>query len=65
MWEYKTLKIYVDKKFLHGKVLDLRNMESELNRLGAEGWELLSVLDTTSLASRNKYYLAFLKRRTS
>ena len=63
MWEYKTLKIQIEKIPVNTKALDIATIESDLNRLGAFGWELVNVLDTSKLGSHNRYYLAFLKRR--
>ena len=42
-WEYQTLK--VKPSFWLGKV-DNDDLRGQLNELGAQGWELVTVLDT-------------------
>jgi len=39
-WEYKVIK-FSKRNFFSGTV-DVESLEDELNRLGREGWELVS-----------------------
>ncbi|NGP57920.1 DUF4177 domain-containing protein [Paenibacillus thiaminolyticus] len=59
-WEYKTLKIKTGG-FLGGKV-DEKEFEEELNRLGLDGWELVSCFDT-SIQGQSRDVIAVCKRR--
>ena len=48
-WEYKTLKIEPEKKFWSwGGDLDSEGVDSQLNLMGQQGWELVSAFDTNS-----------------
>lgn len=44
-WEYKTLK-YETKGLFGGKVVE-GELEEQFNRLGAQGWELVTSFDTS------------------
>lgn len=59
-WEYKTLKIKTGG-FLGGKV-DEQEFEEELNRLGLDGWELVSCFDT-NVQGQSRDVIAVCKRR--
>lgn len=42
-WEYKTIQ-YNKRSFLSGALkIDANDFNDQLNRLGGEGWELVSV----------------------
>jgi len=41
-WQYKTVKL--ELKGLHGGKLDEVDLDHELNDLGQQGWELVSVV---------------------
>lgn len=60
-WEYKTLKIKTGG-FLGGKV-DEHEFEEELNRLGLDGWELVSCFDTSLSQGQSRDVIAVCKRR--
>jgi len=45
-WEYRVLKVEIGR--FTGPKVDISSVEATLDRLGAEGWELVSTLDTTS-----------------
>ncbi|WP_051945430.1 DUF4177 domain-containing protein [Verrucomicrobium sp. BvORR106] len=62
-WEYHILKMKTESRFLSGTEFDTEPLLSELNRLGAEGWELVSVFDIEKVKGGSKYVNAVLKRR--
>lgn len=45
-WEYTTLKLVAKDWFLAGS-LDQSLFDSKRNQLGKDGWELVSVFDTS------------------
>ncbi|MDF2474507.1 MAG: hypothetical protein K0R21_2289 [Anaerocolumna sp.] len=45
-WEYKSIK-FETTGFFGGK-LDLHNFDADINRLGEDGWELVSCITTTA-----------------
>ncbi|MEM8955598.1 MAG: DUF4177 domain-containing protein [Verrucomicrobiota bacterium] len=46
---------------LGGKV-DLANIENEFNRMGEDGWELISVMDTNQELGSTRWIIATFKR---
>ena len=60
-WEYLTIRFGVGGLFLGGKV-DGQALSDHLNRLGEEGWELVSVFDTSMADGRTRDVVAVLKR---
>lgn len=62
-WEYHILKMKTEFGFFSGTEFDTEPLLSELNRLGAEGWELVSVFDIEKVKGGSKYVNAVLKRR--
>lgn len=60
-WEYMTIKIET-KGFLGGK-LDTQELDSQLNRLGEQGWELVSSFSTNKAYGESRDVVAILKRR--
>lgn len=59
-WEYKTVKISA-KGWLGGK-LDEIAFDKLLNKLGVEGWELVSVLATAQAYGSSRDIAAVFKR---
>ncbi len=59
-WEYKTVK-YKPGGMMGGKV-DEYEFEEQLNRLGYEGWELVSCFDTNSTHGQTREVIAVFKR---
>jgi hypothetical protein len=60
-WEYKTIKI--DAKGMLGGIVDTPQLDSLLNSLGREGWNLVSVFDTNMMAQgATREIVAVLKR---
>jgi hypothetical protein len=41
-WAYKTIKLALEGTFLRGTLVDHDKINTELNQLGADGWELVS-----------------------
>lgn len=59
-YEY-CLKKYDGKGLLGGKI-DLTEVEADLNRMGAEGWELVSMLGTNQEMGSTRWIVATFKR---
>lgn len=63
-WEYLTVKF--DAKGFLGGVVDTQTLDAQLNQLGEQGWELVSVFDTNMLIhGTTREIVATLKRRRS
>lgn len=62
-WEYHVLKLKTELKFFSGTEFDTAPLLNELNRLGAEGWELVSIFDIEQANGGSKFVNAVLKRR--
>lgn len=60
-WEYLSSKFQLEGSF--GGVLDIKNFNMELNRLGDEGWELISTISTNAAYGKSREIIAVLKRR--
>jgi hypothetical protein len=64
-WEYKVIPI---KTRIHSNLLEggrnpvMEDVQSDLNSLGKEGWELVSVQDV-SLQDGRRFTVAYLKRQ--
>jgi hypothetical protein len=61
-WEYKTLTFEAAGFWSGGGKLDAQLLTEQLNELGSEGWELVSVFDTTKLEGQTRQVYAVLKR---
>ena len=61
-WEYKTVKISAKGWLLGGK-LDQVQFDKILNELGADGWELVSILATTQTYGASRDIAAVFKRQ--
>jgi len=59
-FEYHLQK-YDATGFWGGKV-DLGQMDIEFNRLGRDGWELVSIFDTNSSPGQSRWIVATFKR---
>lgn len=60
-WEYKTLTM-TTKGIFGGKV-DAAALEQQLNELGRQEWELVSVVATNYCNGQTRTITAILKRR--
>jgi hypothetical protein len=61
-WEYKVLKLKTESGFFSGTDFNSEALESELNQLGAEGWELVAVFSIEKVKGGSKYVNVTLKR---
>jgi hypothetical protein len=60
-WEYMTVKLDT-KGWLMGGVLDTNQFDTLLNRLGRDGWELVSAFDTNQAYGASREAIAVFKR---
>lgn len=60
-WEYMTVFFEAHGWFQGGK-LDGQNLTDRLNRLGQEGWELVSAFDTNVQGGGTRDVVMVLKR---
>lgn len=63
-WEYKTLQLDFQSGsfFSMGGQFDAKILSTELNRLGWDGWELVSTFDTNNVQGATRFVIAVLKR---
>lgn len=62
-WEYRTLKIPTKIPLLADTDFDSQQFDKVLNDLGAQGWELVSILSLqTQRSGSSRYVMATLKR---
>ena len=59
-WEYRLIALDAKGWFVAG-ILDFQALTNHLNALGKDGWELVSVFDTTNQA-HTRQVVAALKR---
>jgi hypothetical protein len=59
-WEYRTETLHAGGFF--SGLVDGQKMDDELNRLGAHGWELVSVFDTNKYEGGTLEIVAVFKR---
>lgn len=60
-WEYSTIKMQT-KGFLGG-ILEIQDFDAELNKMGNEGWELVSCFDTNQSEGATREVVAVFKRK--
>ncbi len=60
-WEYQTLTFEAVGFWSGGGKLDTQMLNDQLNELGAQGWELVSIFDTTKLEGQTRQVYAVLK----
>ena len=63
-WEYQTLQFDFDSEAFisQGGLFNSQKFNHELNRLGWDGWELVSIFDTNQIKGGTRYVVAVLKR---
>lgn len=59
-WEYKMIS--VEAKGWLGDKLDFQSFTDHLNALGRDGWELVSIFDTSNMQGQTRTVVAALKR---
>lgn len=60
-WSYKILKMQAEGWFAGGKI-DEHALEVEMNRLGSQGWELISSFDTNKHHGETRDVVVIFKR---
>ncbi|SHK73174.1 protein of unknown function [Clostridium cavendishii DSM 21758] len=60
-WEYLSTKFQAEGSF--GGILDVENFDLELNSLGNQGWELVSIVSTNAAYGKTREIIAVLKRK--
>jgi hypothetical protein len=60
-WEYRTVMLEASRWFLGGKI-DGNLFNDHLNKLGEEGWELISTFDTNFTNGGTRDVVAVFKR---
>ena len=60
-WEYLSVA-FVTSGFWVGGKLDGDAFNSELNKLGREGWDLVSIFDTSAASGQTRDVFAVFKR---
>ena len=61
-WEYTTLGLGAGGYLTGGGQIDLQALTDRLNALGDDGWELVSVFDTSRTSGQTRVVVAVLKR---
>ncbi len=61
-WEYQTLTFEATGFWSGGGKLETEALTSELNALGLQGWELVSIFDTSKHQGQTRQVYAVLKR---
>lgn len=59
-FEYKT--ITMDAEGIFGGKINNEKLEKELNRLGSEGWELVSTVTSSVTYGKTAYIVSVFKR---
>lgn len=59
-WEYRVLKVEIGR--FTGPKVDVSTLEAALDTLGAEGWELVSTMDTNIAKGASDELVLFMKR---
>ena len=60
-WEYKTIKLGAHGGFLGGK-FDEKELDTYINELGRDGWELATAFDTNMAQGQTRDIVAIFKR---
>lgn len=62
-WEYKTLKLATTG--FTGGAFDENQLDSDMNELGSQGWELVAAFDTNKNAGETRDVVVIFKRPVS
>lgn len=60
-WEYKTIKFGL--KGFSGGILEIEDFDYELNKLGEQGWELVSCFTANAAQGYSRDAISVFKRR--
>ncbi|WMM23826.1 DUF4177 domain-containing protein [Tissierella sp. MB52-C2] len=60
-WEYRTIKVKL--KGLGGGILETEDFDYELNKLGEQGWELVSCFTANASNGYSRDAIAVFKRK--
>jgi hypothetical protein len=60
-WEYTSIKL--ETKGILGGILEEESFDTELNRLGEQGWELVSCFPTAQGYGQSREVISVFKRR--
>lgn len=60
-WEYQSIKL--ETEGLMGGIVKVKDLDYELNRLGEQGWELVSCFSTNEANGRSREVIAIFKRK--
>lgn len=63
-WEYKVVKLAAAGWLIGGNV-DTSVMERDLDKLGADGWELATGFDTNQAGGMSREVILILKRQAN
>lgn len=61
-WEYKVIKLDAAGPWINQGKVDEAVLETEMNRLGSQGWELVSAFDTNRGGGSTRDVIAVFKR---
>ena len=60
-WEYLSIKF--ETSGVLGGILDISELNNELNKLGEQGWELVSCISTNAGYGKSREVITVLKRK--
>lgn len=60
-WEYVSIK--VETKGFIGGILEIEDFDYQLNKLGEDGWELVSCFSTNAGQGTSREVIAVFKRK--
>jgi hypothetical protein len=61
-WEYKAIKLDAEGFWISQGHVNEAALEAEMNRLGSQGWELVSAFDTNRGGGGTRDVIAVFKR---
>lgn len=61
-WEYKTIKVKLTG--FSGGILNTEDFDYELNKLGSQGWELVSAFTANAANGYSRDAIAVFKRKS-
>ena len=64
-WEYKVIQLDAAGTWMSQGQVDAAALEMEMNRLGSQGWEIVSAFDTNRGGGGTKEVIAIFKRAAS